>query len=251
MPVVVGDLVSDRQACAGAHFQSVRVRTIVERFPPDHRRWIWADGPLLSAERPTTRTASIGALLPLRYPSSNSSLPLFLLIVAMRLRVSVCVALCLLVVAPASAQTDPPAVDDDLLDQLVGPWTMTGHVMRDSVRYDAQAEWVLGHQFLRLRMTDVHQPPEYAAHVYIGVDSSAQRYVAHWLDTSGGEASTTLGRGRRKGDRLTFRFEYPDGPFRTTFARQPDGTWRVRMRSQSESGEWQPFAAYTMRPAPS
>lgn len=118
--------------------------------------------------------------------------------------------------------------------------------MDDSVRYDATAEWVLGHQFLRLRMTDVNRPPQYAAHVYIGYDSTAQRYVAHWLDTSGGEASTTLGHGQRQGDSLAFRFEYPDGPFRTTFARRPDGAWRVRMRSKSESGAWQSFADYRM-----
>lgn len=125
---------------------------------------------------------------------------------------------------------------------------MTSHVMDDSVRYDATAEWVLGHQFLRLQMTDVNQPPQYATHVYIGYDSTGQRYVAHWLDISGGGASTTLGHGRRQNDTLIFRFDDSDGPYRTAFEHRPDGTGRVRMRSKSESGEWRPFAAYTMRP---
>jgi hypothetical protein len=50
---------------------------------------------------------------------------------------------------------------------------MRGQVQGDSVQYDADAEWVLGHQFLRLRMTDLNDPPQYAAHVYIGYDPSA------------------------------------------------------------------------------
>lgn len=149
---------------------------------------------------------------------------------------------------PAQAQeADTTGFQDALLDQLVGNWTMTGHVMGDSVRYDAEAQWVLGHQFLRLRMTDVNTPPEYAAHIYIGYDPSKDAYVAHWLDTAGGQPSTTLGYGHREGDAVMFRFEYPDGPFRTTFEQDPDGTWHVRMRSKSEAGEWQPFAVYVLR----
>lgn len=165
----------------------------------------------------------------------------------MRLRIAFCVVLSLLVAAPAPAQeADTSRFQDPFLDQLVGTWTMTGHVMGDSVQYDATAEWVLGHQFLRLRMADVTQPPQYAAHVYIGYDAAADRYVAHWLDTSGGKASTTLGHGQRQGDTLRFRFDYPDGPFRTIFEWRADGTWRVRMRSKSEAGRWEPFANFRM-----
>jgi hypothetical protein len=156
----------------------------------------------------------------------------------------------LLFAAPAGAQAPPP-VADSLLDGLVGAWTMAGQVQGDSVRYDADAEWVLDRQFLRLRMADASDPPQYAAHVYVGYDSPAQRYVAHWLDTTGGGASTTLGTGRRTDSTLTFRFDYPDGPFRTTFERRADGRWRVRMRSKDTSGVWRPFASYSMtRAAP-
>ena len=156
----------------------------------------------------------------------------------------------LLLAAPAGAQAQAPeeaSRPDAFLDALTGDWIMTGQVRGDSVRYDANARWVLGGQFLRLRMTDVNDPPQYAAHVYVGYDSTAQRYVAHWLDTTGPGASTTLGTGDRNGDALTLRFDYPDGPFRTTFEQRAEATWRVRMRSRSESGTWQPFADYTMR----
>lgn len=155
----------------------------------------------------------------------------------------------LLLAPPAWGQQPPSEVQDPLLDRMVGEWSMTGRVMGDSVRYDADGKWVLGHQFLRLRMTDVNDPPEYAAHVYIGIDTTSTRYVAHWLDTSGGTSSTTLGQGRRTGDTLTFRFEYPNGPFRTTFERVRADVWQVRMRSKSDAGDWQPFADFEMRRA--
>jgi hypothetical protein len=64
--------------------------------------------------------------------------------------------------------------------------------------------------------------------------------------TTGGRASTTLGTGQRTDGTLTFRFDYPDDPFRTTFERHSAGKWYVRMRSQSDAGTWEPFADYTM-----
>lgn len=151
-----------------------------------------------------------------------------------------------LVAAARGQKADSARLQDAFLDRLVGQWTMTGHLMGDSVRYDAEGAWVLGHQFLRLQMTDVNTPPEYEAHVYIGYNPAEGEYVAHWLDTSGGQASTTLGRGHRNGNALIFRFDYPDGPFRTTFEHHSDGRWSVRMRSRTESGEWQSFADFQM-----
>lgn len=156
---------------------------------------------------------------------------------------------CLVVPATQAQDAESSRFQDAFLDDLTGEWVMTGHVMGDSVQYDAEAQWVLGHQFLRLQMTDVTSPPEYAAHVYIGHNPAEKEYVAHWLDTSGGGASTTLGHGERTGDRVTFRFDYPDGPFRTTFERSANGRWRVQMRSKEESGEWSSFADFVMTPA--
>lgn len=133
---------------------------------------------------------------------------------------------------------------DVLLDDLVGEWTMEGHVRGDSVTYDATASWVLRHQFLRVNMEDVQEPPEYVAHVYIGFDPETETYVAHWLDDSGGGPSKTLGTGRRDGDTLTFQFEYPQGPFRTVFQRRSSDRWVVRMRAQGEDGDWVRFADF-------
>lgn len=151
---------------------------------------------------------------------------------------------------PSIAQEDsePDRFHDAFLDQLTGTWTMTGHVMGDSVTYEADAEWVLDHQFLRLRMEDVNAPPEYVAHVYIGYDGTDDQYLAHWLDDSGGRYSKTLGYGQREGEALTFEFDYPNGPFHTTFAQRAGETWHVSMRAKEDEGTWSTFAEFDVEP---
>lgn len=99
-------------------------------------------------------------------------------------------------------------------------------------------------------MKDVHDPPEYAAHVYIGYDPEDEQYVAHWIDSTGGRSSETLGYGQREDDAITFKFNYPDAPFRTTFKRRPDGTWNVLMRTKDGPEAWSTFAEYDVKPRP-
>lgn len=89
-------------------------------------------------------------------------------------------------------------------------------------------------------------PPEYVAQVFIGYDHQAQEYVAHWLDSSGGRASKTLGYGQREDNAVEFTFDYPDGPFRTTFEKKTDERWHVLMRSKGDDGPWSTFAEYDM-----
>jgi hypothetical protein len=56
----------------------------------------------------------------------------------------------------------------------------------------------------------------------VGYDNTSERYVAHWLDVYGGRFSETLGYGRRSSDSIEFVFEYPAGPFHTTFSWKPE-----------------------------
>jgi hypothetical protein len=161
--------------------------------------------------------------------------------------------LCLaLAVAPAAAQQplDGPSrpFQDSLFAQLAGSWTVTGPVHGQQVTYALRAEWVLNHQFLRLDMRDVAEPPAYQAHVYIGYDNTSSRYVAHWLDGFGGRWSETLGYGQRSGTAAEFVFEYPDGPFHTTFTLDPQsGTWSVLMRDRAPDGAWREFGHLQLR----
>lgn len=154
----------------------------------------------------------------------------------------------------AKAQTTPPPtldgpahpLQDPLLDQLVGAWTMSGTVRGRKVTYSTHAEWVLNHQFLKIDMRDVATPPSYEATFYLGYDNMSTRYVAHLLDAFGGRWSETLGFGQKDKDAITFVFEYPDGPFRTTFTHTADG-WAVDMRERAADGEWRDFASYILR----
>jgi len=77
------------------------------------------------------------------------------------------------------------------------------------------AAWVLSHQFLQLHMKDSALPSRYEAIVLIGFVHASGEYVAHWIDTFGGKFSA-VGKGRRTGNSVEFRFEYPDGPFFNT-----------------------------------
>ena len=82
--------------------------------------------------------------------------------------------------------------------------------------------------------------------MYLGYDNLSDRYVAHWLDVFGGRWSETLGYGHRKGDAIELVFEYPDGPFHTTFRREGTG-WRILMEQRDATGRWKPFADQVLR----
>jgi hypothetical protein len=146
--------------------------------------------------------------------------------------------------APVVSQQAP--FDDAALDALQGRWRLAGRVQGDSVTYNGFGEWVLNHQFLRLNLRDAATPPQYEAHVYIGWDARRKRYAAHWLDVFGGGFAETLGHGTKEGDELRFLFEYPDGPFRTTFVLGKQG-WELDMKSRAKDGTWKPFAHYVAR----
>ncbi len=136
---------------------------------------------------------------------------------------------------------------DDLLDHLVGKWSLTGEVAGRKASHRVEAEWVLNHQFLRIHEKDMAQPQPsgeapYEAIVFVGRDNTSERYVAHWMDVFGGRWSETLGYGTRVGNAIEFVFEYPDGPFRTTFRWQPDKSgWEWNMRSRAKNGDWEQF----------
>jgi len=162
----------------------------------------------------------------------------------------------LLFTGRAAGQERPAPLDgpdrpfrDSLFDRLTGDWTMKGRVRGNSVEYRATAAWVLNHQFLRLDLVDVATPPRYQATVYIGYDNTSERYVAHWLDAFGGRASETLGYGTREGAAVRFVFEYPDGPFRTTFRLGPEGAWSLVVRNKNPAGQWVTFADYALQKA--
>jgi len=144
----------------------------------------------------------------------------------------------------AEAQVDGRGgrFEDDLFANLEGEWLLTRQIRGTEARNSVTATWVLQHQFLLLRMRDLASPSRYEADVYIGYSQAARQYVAHWIDNFGGHYSG-IGRGRRDGNSVEFRFEYPDGPFYNTFSWDPaSGTWSCHLESVGKDGARVTFA---------
>jgi hypothetical protein len=156
----------------------------------------------------------------------------------------------------AQEQTPPPpdgpqhTFQDELLDKMTGQWKLTGTIRGQTVEHKVEAQWTLNHQFLQVHEKDTATPPGYEANPMIGYDNTSERYVAHWLDIYGGRVSETLGYGTRSGDQIEFVFEYPDGPFHTTFRWSPENsTWQWFLEQKDRDGKWTTFADLKFTPA--
>jgi hypothetical protein len=156
-----------------------------------------------------------------------------------------------LLVLPAVA--DEPPLQDPLLDRLAGTWVLQGTIAGSETTHDVLAEWVLGHQYVRLhevsRERDAGGKPAYEAIVFVGREPAGNGYACLWLDSTGGGglAAPSIGHAPRAADRLAFRFRLPDGSaFHTTFAwDRGTGAWRWTMDGE-DHGKREPFARVTL-----
>jgi hypothetical protein len=136
---------------------------------------------------------------------------------------------------------------DAWLEKLAGDWEITRSVRGKEVRNRASARWILGHQFLELRMTDVASPPAYEALFLVGEGSGDGRYVVYWCDSWGGPFSAP-GVGRRAGDTIEFELRYPESPFFNTFSWDArNAAWTSRMENVDRDGRRTLFAVDTYR----
>jgi hypothetical protein len=138
------------------------------------------------------------------------------------------------------------AFRDSLLDHLVGSWVLQGTIAGKQTTHDVTAEWVLAHQYLRVhdvsREKKDNGEPAYQAMVFVGWDNALSQYACFWLDDYGAAFDSTIGHAKRGGDEIAFLFNYPEGPFHTTFAYEPKtDTWQWRMDSE-DKGSLKPFA---------
>ena len=156
-----------------------------------------------------------------------------------------CIA-AILFVGSSLAQT-PTEWRDDLVDRMAGTWKLEGQVMGREAHHEVRAEWVLNHQFLRIEEKTSGSAPNteriYHALWFLGYDPVSERYVLHLMDVFGARFSETLGYGVREGNQIRFTFEYPDGPFHTTYRSNPEkNTWEWLMEQKDKNGKWTPFA---------
>ena len=127
---------------------------------------------------------------------------------------------------------------DSFLDHLVGNWVLRGELAHKQTTHDVSAEWVLGHQYVRLheisRESNTNGQPAYEAIVFIGWDESAREYACLWLDSTGTSSfsSDGVGRAKRDGDDIPFVFREANRQisFRNTFSydkKTDSWTWRM------------------------
>ena len=155
-------------------------------------------------------------------------------------------SLLLFVVLLAGAQTSTEW-RDDLAGHLAGKWELEGPIGSQTAHHEVQAEWVLNHQFLRIYEKTSSGAPaserRYEAMWFLGYDPVSERYVLHLMDLFGGRFSETLGYGTRDGNTIRFVFEYPDGPFHTTYRWTPEkDSWQWLMEQKDKDGKWVNFA---------
>ena len=139
------------------------------------------------------------------------------------------------------AYAQQPTFHDQLLDQMAGNWLLQGTIAGKETTHDIVAEWVLGHQYLRIhevsREKDTHGQPDYEAMVFVGWYQPSAEYVCAWLDTYGGMDDTTIGHAKRDGNEIHFHFKGKDGVFHTRFIYYPEAqNWEWRMDSEEKGG---------------
>ena len=160
--------------------------------------------------------------------------------------------LCLLASVPALAREE--GFRDPLLDRLAGQWVMRGTIAGNEVTHDIDAEWVLGHYYMRVLETSrevaAGGEPEYEAIVLIGWDEATAEYACLWLDNTGGSglSSNVIGRARRDGDAIPFVFRVPDGSIiHNTFTYdRDDDAWAWAIDTERE-GTRSEFARVVLR----
>jgi hypothetical protein len=158
-------------------------------------------------------------------------------------------ALALAVAAPSFGQQ--PTLNDSLLDHMAGNWVLEGTIRGKETTHDVSAEWVLGHQYLRIhevsRDLNAKGEPAYEANVYLGWDGNLQEYACVWLDVYGGVSPVSIGNGKRAGDEIPFEFKDKDSDLHTTFRyRAGSDTWDWAIDNEA-NGKRSPFARLTLR----
>jgi hypothetical protein len=153
----------------------------------------------------------------------------------------------ILISRPATAQQS--TFQDSLLDHMIGRWQLHGTIGGSETIHEIAAEWVLGHQYVRLQEKSHEKnadgEPAYEAIVFIGWDQPSDQYACLWLDITGGGglSAQAIGHGKRNGGEIAFLFKGSDGSsFHTTFLYHRDtDIWQWQMDGE-ENGKLQPFA---------
>jgi hypothetical protein len=126
-----------------------------------------------------------------------------------------------------------PAVQEPLLDRLTGNWILRGTIAGRETTHDIEAEWLLGHEYVRLHETSREKKAQgqaaYEAFIFIEWDASSSEYRCLWLDSTGGGglSAQAIAHGKRSGDEIALLFKDKDSSIHTTFVySKTTDTWQ-------------------------
>jgi hypothetical protein len=158
-------------------------------------------------------------------------------------------------VRPCGASAQEAALRDSLLDRMVGHWILRGTIEGQPTTHDVDADWVLGHGYLRVhevsRERNADGSPVYEAIVMVGVDPGAPGYACFWLDNTSARGLNGQAMGHADpaaGDSIAFVFKGADGSaFHTTFHyERARDLWTWAMDGEGAGGGRLPFARLTL-----
>ncbi len=142
---------------------------------------------------------------------------------------------------------------DNLLQNLVGHWSLTGKMGETSLYQKVEAKWALRDLFLEMRFTPTRVGedgnPDYEALYLIGHDKKTDEYILHLFDTFAVTTKHTPGLGKREGHSIQFKFAYDLGPWYNIFTWDPDKkSWKNIITYDQKDGTKGTFATKELVP---
>src|ERR1043166_2775352 len=145
-----------------------------------------------------------------------------------------------------------PGRTEDLLDHMVGKWTLRGTIARKATVHQVDAGWVLNKGYVRLHEVseekDAEGRPAYEAIVFISWNPKTREYRLLWLDTTEntGLRAEGIGRAQPNGNDIPFLLVEPDSKFHTTMSYDPKSdSWKWLMDNDA-NGKRTPLARVTL-----
>jgi hypothetical protein len=169
----------------------------------------------------------------------------------MKKHLAAILAFCVLSASGFAGSTN---ITDQLLDHLVGRWTLTGTIANKKNTHDVTAEWILNHGYVRLheasREKDSSGAPAYEAIIFVCAEPNGGDYTCLWLDSTGswGLSPQAMGRAKRQTNSIPFVFKDPDGAvsFENTFVYDPAADSWSWVMDNVHDGKRKPFGRVTL-----
>jgi len=144
-------------------------------------------------------------------------------------------------------ESQPSKTLDDLLNNLVGHWSLTGKMGDVTLHQEVNAKWVLRELFVEMRFSPIRAGedgnPDYEAQYLIGYDNKTNEYVLHLFDSFGVSSKPIPGIGTRKDNSVRFKFDYTVGPWFNTFTWDPGRkSWKNIITFERKDGSEGTFA---------